>query len=72
MMPTQFKRPNAAADLVMIIMLAAASSVSAWTMGRYFFALAFASAAVVGALKLAESPLSISCVGYPTNDLPPD
>ncbi len=36
MMPTQFKRPNAAADLVMIIMLAAASSVSAWTMGRIF------------------------------------
>ena len=56
MMPTQFKRPNAAADLVMIIMLAAASSVSAWTMGRYFFARAFASAAVGGALKLADAP----------------
>jgi hypothetical protein len=55
-MPTKFRRPNALADLVMIVTLAAASSVSAWTMGRYFFALAFASAAVVGALKLADAP----------------
>ena len=55
-MPTKFRRPNALADLVMIVTLAAASSVSAWTMGRYFFARAFASAAVGGALKLADAP----------------
>jgi hypothetical protein len=48
------RRPYQASDLLMIVLLAGASSISAWVMGRYFFALAFASAAVVDALKLAD------------------
>jgi hypothetical protein len=50
-MPTEFKRPDSRSDLILIIALAAASSISAWNLGRYFFALAFASAAVVAALR---------------------
>jgi hypothetical protein len=56
MKPTQSPRPKADSDLIWILMVAIASGVTAWAMGRYFFAVAFVGAALVTAFKFLESP----------------